>query len=69
MELKLQIGSPLSALPNQEGYKFRGVTESGDLYPCVVRKSERGVHYAALESGEPIYDHLRGWFAYRGDQP
>jgi hypothetical protein len=38
---------------------------NGDLIPCVVKKSELGMHYAASEeTGRGVYDHLRGWMPY-----
>lgn len=65
MGIRLQIGWPLESLPNQEGFQFRGVTENGDMIPCIVLRDSDGMHYAASASdGERIYSVLRGWMQW-----
>jgi hypothetical protein len=62
MQIRLQIGWPLDSIPNIKGFRFRGITEDGDLIRCVVMLGSDGMHYAARESdGERIYHELRGW--------
>jgi|GEM_PF-6353050 len=55
----------LSALPNVEGFRFRGIEPNGDLMPCVVAKNALGMHFAVSEEdGSGVYDYLRGWMPY-----
>jgi len=59
----------LGDLPNVEGFRFRGWLPDGDLIPCVVKRSELGLHYAAHEpSGRGCYDDLKGWTPYMNEQ-
>lgn len=63
--IRLQIGYPLSTLPNADGFQFRGVAENGDLIPCEVRLNQRGTHFAVdAETGDPVFHLLRGWMQY-----
>lgn len=55
----------LADVPNAEGFRFRGWLPNGDLIPCVVKRSENGLHYAAHEeTGRGVYDELKGWTPY-----
>lgn len=49
---------PLAWLPNTAGYRFIGVTTSGERVPCVIRRNlDTGMHYV---EGCDWYD-LTGW--------
>lgn len=49
-------------IPNQEGFKFIGVDEDRDEFPCTVKKDSIGCHsvYRDLD-GEPCFNRLIGW--------
>lgn len=58
----------LGDLPNSEGFRFRGWLHNGDLMPCVVKRSELGMHYAAdEETGRGVYGELKGWTPYMNE--
>ena len=58
----------LDDLPNTEGFRFRGWLHNGDLMPCIVKRSDLGMHYAANEeSGRGVYDELKGWTPYMNE--
>ena len=44
-------------LPNRDGYKFTGVTHTGERVPCHVVKGPDGIHRVA---GAKLTD-LAGW--------
>lgn len=62
MGIQLQIGNKISALPNLDGFTFRGVEQNGDLTECVVKQCDDGIHRIFDEDGERVpMDRLRGW--------
>jgi hypothetical protein len=62
---KIQIGFPLESLPNQEGFRFRGIERNGDLLACKVEKDSNGLHFVTDETtGERCFYRLRGWMQY-----
>ena len=62
MSIRIQIGRPLSDLPNLNGFQFRGVAENGDLIPCRVVQRPNGLHEIIEETDEsPAFHRLRGW--------
>lgn len=69
MNIRFQIGYPLSTLPNVHGFQFRGVEENGDLLPCIVKVDEQGLHYCVCEkTGEKVFHRLRGWMQWLPNQ-
>lgn len=66
--IRLQIGNALADLPNTKDFRFRGVLEDGDLIPCVVARTDSGIHFAVEETTrKPCYYYLRGWMPYQQD--
>jgi len=62
-EIRFYYG--LADVPNTEGYRFRGWLYNGDLIPCVVMKSDSGMHYVAEEDTKrSCYHDLKGWTPY-----
>lgn len=65
MNIRFQIGYPLETLPNENGFRFRGVEENGDLTPCKVVQHPSGLHIVVSEDdGEPAFYRLRGWMQW-----
>lgn len=56
---------PLSALPNREGFKFRGIRKDGGRYMNCRLKHLPGSGMYICASGRYIYEHvgdeLAGW--------
>jgi len=48
-------------LPNQEGFKFIGVTHDGEELNCVVMKNPSGCHSVYDDRGTPVFLELQGW--------
>lgn len=61
--MKIHI-RPLRDLPNQEGFKFIGLTNNNDLGMCEVIKNDKGMH---VISGEYTYLELKGWFSIENE--
>lgn len=47
-------------LPNQEGFKFIGVTHDGEELNCVVMKNPSGCHSVYDDHGTPVFLKLQG---------
>ena len=56
----------LEHLPNQDLFRFRGVTDSGDLIPCVVRADKQTgfCHVENEVTGVWCWHLLRAWYQY-----
>lgn len=52
---------PLAFVPNQEGFKFKGIKHNGEALQCVVRKDEQGMHYIADQQGNKCYKEIKVW--------
>lgn len=49
-------------LPNQEHFKFIGITKNGERHECEVRKNAVGCHSVyRTADGEPCFTQLAGW--------
>lgn len=52
----------LRDLPNQDGYRFVGVTLDQERVPCIVGVDPVGCHSVYRESDrEPFFFKLHGW--------
>lgn len=53
----------LADLPNENGFRFVGVTKSGDRLPCMVLFDHHAGIFRAYDNGtgEPIFNSLKGW--------
>ena len=47
--------------PNQEGFKFIGITYDGEELNCVVMKNPIGCHSIYDDHGTPVFSKLQGW--------
>ncbi len=56
----------LAFLPNLHGFRFRGVTDLGDLIPCVVKMDETtGLCHVENEvTNEWCFHQLKSWYQY-----
>ncbi len=67
--MKIQIGFKLESIPNEHGFRFRGVEHNGDLTNCIVINVD-GLHKVFRESdGLPFYSELRGWMQHLPNRP
>ena len=64
---------PLSALPNREGFKFRGIRKDGKRYMNCRLKSLPGCGMYIVDQGGYVYDDaaplLAGWVPHPKRSP
>ena len=48
-------------LPNQEGFKFIGITYDDEKINCIVMKNPAGCHSVYDDHGTPVFSKLQGW--------
>lgn len=51
----------LRDIPNQDGYKFIGITHEGDEIKCIVKKNPIGCHGAYDMNDNPVFMLLESW--------
>lgn len=54
---------PLADIPNQEGFRFLGVSKGGDEWICVVQQKNPDGCYSVYreEDGVPCWSQLAAW--------
>ncbi len=62
------LGYPISALPNEDGYRFIGFRHDLAQIQCRILKGPDGLHRIVDLGGRSAYASLRGWCPMRGAQ-